>query len=105
MSQELDHMGASLLSFCPRLMMNEHHWKDGKWFKEKAPIDSVTKAEANEPSCLSGGDSFITHRASIAVRLKNCNYTKVKPCFCHQVGQIWSCRALVLFARIRIARS
>ena len=42
--------------------MKDHHRNDGKSFKDKDPIDSVTKTEANEPSCLSGGDSFITHQ-------------------------------------------
>ena len=66
-------MGASLSSFGPRLLMNDHHWKDGKWLKDKKPIDSVTKTEANEPSRLSGGDFFITFPAYIAGRLKRCN--------------------------------
>ena len=74
-------MAASLLSFVPRLVMNSHHRKDGKWSIDKGSIDSVTKKEANEPSRLSGGDSFIQYRAYIAGRLKKGNYTKVKPCF------------------------
>ena len=31
----------------------------------------MTRTEANEPSRFSSGDSFITHRAYIAGRLKN----------------------------------
>ena len=40
-------MAASLLSFGPRLVMNMHHRKDGKWCNGKDPIDSVTKTEDN----------------------------------------------------------
>ena len=91
------YMGARLVSFCLRLLMNDHHWKDGKWFKGKEPIDSVTKKEANEPFRVSGGDSFITHRTYIAGRLEKDTNTKSATLFFHQVGQIWSCRALVFF--------
>ena len=55
-------MGASLLSFCPRLVMNDHHQKDGIWFRDKEPIDFVSKTEANDASRFSGGDLFITFR-------------------------------------------
>ena len=48
--------------------MNDHHRKDGKWFKDKERIDSVTKTEANEPSRFPSGDSFITYWAYIAGR-------------------------------------
>ena len=34
---------ASLLSFCPRLVLSDHHLKDGKLFGNKKPTDSVTK--------------------------------------------------------------
>ena len=61
---------ASLLSFCPRLLMNDHNKRDGKWFKDKEPIDAVTKAESKEPSRFSGGDFFITLRPYIACRSK-----------------------------------
>ena len=36
----------------------------------------MTKTEPKEPSRFSGGDSFITHRAYIAGRLKNDENTK-----------------------------
>ena len=65
-------MAVSLLSFGPRLVMNSHHQKDGKWSIDEGSIDSVTKPEANEPCRFSGGDSFITHRAYIVDRLKRC---------------------------------
>ena len=52
-------MGASLLSFRLRLVMNDHHQTDGKWFRDKKPIDSVTKTETNDASRFSGGDLFI----------------------------------------------
>ena len=29
------HLGDSLLSFCPRLVMNGHHRTDGKWSRDK----------------------------------------------------------------------
>ena len=64
-------MGASLLSFCPRLLMNDHHWKGGKWFKDKEQNSSVTNTEANEPSRFAGGDAGITFRPYIACRLKD----------------------------------
>ena len=66
----MGQLAASLLSFGLRLVMNSHHRKYGKWSINKESIDSVTKTEANEPSRFSGGDSFITHRACIAGRLK-----------------------------------
>ena len=78
--------------------MNDHHRKDGKWFKDKEPIDSVTKTEANEPSRFSSGDSFIIHRAYIAGRLKNTTTHKRNLVFVHQGGLIWSCRT-VFFSR------
>ena len=51
-------VGASPLSFGPRLLMNDHHQKDGKSFKDKEPIDSVTETDANDASRFSGGDFF-----------------------------------------------
>ena len=50
--------------------MNEHHLKDGKWCKckDEEPIDSVIKAEANEPSRFSSGDVFVTLRLFIVCR-------------------------------------
>ena len=52
------HMGASLLSFDPTSMTKDHHWKDGKCFEGKEPIDFVTRTEATGVSRLSGGDFF-----------------------------------------------
>ena len=51
-------MGASLLSFVPTYMTKDHHWKDGKCFEGKEPIDFVTRTEATGVSRLSGGDLF-----------------------------------------------
>ena len=59
---KMPDLGASLLSFCPTLVTNDHHRKDGKWFRDKKPIDSVGKTEANDASRFSGGDLFITFR-------------------------------------------
>ena len=77
--------------------MNSHHRKDGKWLIDKGPNDSVTKAKADEPSRFSGGDSFIQHRAYIVALQKGQLHNRVT-LFCHQVGQIWSYRALVFLA-------
>ena len=57
--------------------MNSHHQEYGKSSIDEESIDSVTKTGANEPSRFSGGDSFITHRAYIAGRLKRCNVNLV----------------------------
>ena len=57
------------MSFCPTLVTNDHHWNDGKWFRDKQPIDSVGKTLANDASRFSGGDLFITFRPYIACRL------------------------------------
>ena len=83
------NVAVSLLSFGPRLVMNSHRWKYGKWSTDKESIDSVTKAETNETSRFSGGHSVRLGRETL---------------FCHQVGQIWSCRAAI-FSRIFSARS
>ena len=64
------HVGASLLSFSPRLLMNDHHWKDGKWLKDKEPIDSVTKTEAKDPSVFPDVILFVTLRVCIVCRPK-----------------------------------
>ena len=56
------YMGASLLSFCLTLVTKDHHRKDGKWFRDEKPIDSVGKTEANGASRFSGGDFYITFR-------------------------------------------
>ena len=78
------HVPAGLLSFVPRLVMNSHHWKDGKGSIDKGSIDSVTKKKANEPSRLSGGDSFhplpSIYRGSLKKRQLH-KSAKVKPCF------------------------
>ena len=52
------HVGASLLSSVPTYMTNGHHWKDGKCFGGKEPIDFVTRTDAEGCSRLSGGDIF-----------------------------------------------
>ena len=65
-------MAASLLSFCPRLVVNGHHRTDGICFIDKGSMDSVTKTQANEPSRLFGGGFLITFPAYIAGRLKRC---------------------------------
>ena len=38
MLQNIVQMRASLLSFCPRLLMSDHHGKDGKWRRNKEII-------------------------------------------------------------------
>ena len=37
--------------------MNDHHQKDGKWVKDKEPIDSVTKKDVSIAPHFSHGDS------------------------------------------------
>ena len=52
----IQQLGASLLSFVPTYMTNDHHQKDGKCLEGKEPIDFVTRMEAMGVFRLSGGD-------------------------------------------------
>ena len=53
--------GGQPFVLCPTLVTNDHHQNEGKWFRDKKPIDSVGK-EANDASRFSGGDFYITFR-------------------------------------------
>ena len=71
---------------------DDHHQRDGTWLKDKEPIDSMTKTEANEPCHFSSGDLFITFRPYIACRLKRCSlwlWVKQKRVKFYRMGVLW----------------
>ena len=43
-------MGVSLLSFCPRLVKNDHLWKDGKWYPATNIPEEVARSSWHPPS-------------------------------------------------------
>ena len=82
------------MSFCPTLVTKDHHRKDGIWFRDKEPIDSVTKTEADDASRFSGV-IYSSHSDHVRVSLEYIPKSrKIANLFFHQVGQIWVSGAL-----------
>ena len=84
----LQQMGASLLSFSPTLVTKAHHGKDGKWFRHRSIM------EANDASTFPLTISS-EHSGCFVMSRQKQFFLKVVNLSFHQVGKIWSNKALV----------